>query len=556
MGISIKPEHLKRYKDIALLLIKYGTSDLVKNAGLEEAIVSEKDRPVIVPGKAEEFVSDLEKLGPVFVKLGQVLSTRPDFLPAAYLEALSRLQDNCAPFSFAEVEKTVVDELGVRLSSLFSEFTEEPLAAASLGQIHRAVMRDGRQVAVKIQRPGIREEVAEDIQVLSDVAAFYESNTETGKRYQLTAMMDEFRKSLMAELDYNKEAHNLETLKTNLAEFELIMVPAPIADYSTSKVLTMQFIAGKKITLVSGLDQLDFDGAPLAEEVFKAYLKQVLLDGFFHADPHPGNVFLTEDKRIALLDLGMVGRLTPVLREKILQLLLAVSDNRPDIVADVCVDIGEPLEKFDEPKFRRQICDLVQNYLGGNIEDMNMGLVMLGLTKSAGNCFIRIPPEVTMLGKMLLNLDQVGRTLDPQFNPSESIKKNAYEIMQRQMLKSVTSGKIYTTMLETKDLLAKLPGSVNKILDLVSTNKLRLKVDSIDEPKLIDAFQKIANRITLGLVLAALIIGASIMMRIPSAFMLLGYPGIAIICFLCAASAGFTLVANILIHDQHPCKTD
>jgi len=556
MGIFLKPDYLKRYKDIAMLLIKYGNSDLVKNAGLEEALSGDAPSADEVKGKAEELTQDLEKMGPAFVKLGQVLSTRPDFLPAPYLEALAKLQDNCAPFPVAEVEKIIEDELGVRLSNAFSEFTPEPLAAASLGQIHHAVMRSGREVAVKVQRPGIRESIIQDLNILADVAEFYDTHTKVGKRYEYGRMLDEFRKSIMQELDYRKEAHNLETLKANLKEFSLIVVPEPITDYSSSKVLTMEFIHGKKITCVSKLEQIELDGAPLSEQVFQAYLKQILVDGFFHADPHPGNVFLTTDKKIALLDLGMVARLTPVMQGKLLQLILAISEGRPDAAANVAFAIGEPKDDFDELTCRNQIDELIQNHLGANIEEMQIGKVVLGITKAAADNGIRVPAELTMLGKTLLNLDQVGRTLDPQFNPNASVRRNAAHIMEQRMFKSITPGNTFTGLIETKDFVEKLPGRVNKILDLMANNKLRMKVDTINETVLIDAFQKIANRITTGLVLAALIIGAALLMRVPSSFNVFGYPGLAITCFLLAAGGGFGLVWHISFYDQKPQKFD
>lgn len=558
MGISLNQEHLKRYKDIAWLLIKYGNSNLVKTAGLEEVLTHQEmfaDKNG-QKANADELATDLEKLGPTFVKLGQLLSTRPDFVPPVYLTALSRLQDNCEVFPFTEVEQIVVSELGVRLSKAFSEFNPEPIAAASFGQIHYAVMRNGREVVVKIQRPGIRESAIQDLDALADIAEFYDQHTKIGKRYEYSRMLEEFRRSLLNELDYQKEAHNLATLKENLEEFELIVVPSPVPDYSTSKVLTMDFIPGEKITSVSGFKLLDIDGAPLAEEVFRAYLKQVLVDGFFHADPHPGNVFITDDHKIALLDFGMVAYLTPQLQEKIFQLLLAISENRADTAADICKEIGTPKEKFDEEEFRRQIIEMVRTHLEKNIEDLNLGKVILGITTAAGECAIRVPPELTMLGKMLLNLDQVGRTLNPDFNLNASIKDNAADILERRLEKNVSSERIFRSVIEAKDYAEKLPGTLMKILDLAANNKLRVRVDTIDEAVLIDAFQKVANRITLGLVLAALIIGASMLMRVPSPFMIFGYPGLAIVCFMLAASAGFALIIHVGLYDQKAKKFD
>lgn len=550
MGIKLSPEYLKRYKDIAMLLVKYGDSDLVKHAGLDEVLDENGGPSQEAPAKAEELAKDLEKLGPAFVKLGQLFSTRADLLPPAYLVALSRLQDDCEPISFAEVEKTVVTELGVRISRAFKEFDSVPLAAASLGQIHRAVMRDGREVAVKVQRPGIRECIVADLEVLHDVAQFYDANTEAGKKYEFRVIVDEFRKTLMAELDYRKEGQNLDTLRRNIEDYELIKVPEHIPDYTTSKVLTMEFIKGKKVTGITKLELTELDGGPLAEAVFAAYLKQILVDGFFHADPHPGNVLLTEDKRVALLDLGMVARLTPQIQGKLLQLVLAISESRPDSVANIAVDIGEPKDGFDELAFRKQVGELVQNDLNGSVKDMQVGKVVLGITKAAGDCGIRVPAELTMLGKALFNLDEIGRNLDPTFNPNASVRKNAVKIMQMRMLANASPGHMFNSLIETKDLIESIPSNIRKVVDLVANNRLQIKV--IDEPILIDAAQKLANRISLALILAALIIGAALLMRVETRFTILGYPGLAIICFLAAATGGAALAIQIAFYDQRP----
>ena len=552
MGIKLEKQYLKRYKDIGLLLVKYGNSDLVKNAGLDEVLNGEAIIAPEAKGKAEELTKELESLGPAFVKVGQLLSTRSDFLPAPYLEALARLQDNCEPFPFADVEKIVVTELGVRLSKAFTEFDSVPVAAASLGQIHRAVTRSGKSVAVKIQRPGIREDIIKDLEILSDVADFYDEHTKAGKRYEYGRMLEEFRKTILDELDYRKEMRNLETMKENLKEFPLIFVPTPIPDYSTSKVLTMDFVEGKKITSVSPLEQLDLNGAPLVEQMFQAYLKQILVDGFFHADPHPGNVFLTTDHRIGLIDLGMVARVSEELQAKLLQLLLSIAEGHADDATNVAIEIGEQKDDFDEAGCRKEMTDLIQRRLNSNLKDMEIGSVVLSITKATGDNGLRMPAELTMLGKTLLNLDQVGRTLDPNFDPNASIRRNAAQITQQRLLKSISPGNLFTSLVETKDFAEKLPGRVNKILDLVATNRLHMKVDAIDEKLLVDACQKIANRITIGLVLAALIVGAALLMRVQTAFTIFGYPGLAIVCFLIAAGGGMVLVVHIAFYDQKP----
>ena len=557
MGISLKTEHLKRYKDIAMLFMKYGRSDLVKQAGLEEAVGAEGGAATeaAVP-EAEELANDLERLGPTFIKLGQLLSTRADLLPPPYLAALARLQDNIEPFTFAEAEKIISSELQVRLSKAFADFDRVPLAAASLGQVYRAQLRDGREVVVKVQRPDIREQIAQDLDALNDMASFLDSHTELGKRYEFENMLIELRKSLLRELDYRQEASNLITFRRNLRAFERIVVPAPVEDYTTSRVLTMEFIPGKKITTLSPLTFIELDGATLADELFSAYLQQMLVDGFFHADPHPGNVFLTDDARIAILDLGMVARIMPGFQENMLRLLLAISEGRGEDAAEVAIKMGEAKSDFERDTFCRRVSDLVAQHRDAGLNKIDAGQVVLEITRISADTWFRLPPEFTMIAKTLLNLDQVVYTLEPTFDPNACIRRRATEILQQRVVQSLAPGNLLSNVIEIKEFLEKLPVRVNKILDAVGKNELKFAVDAIDEKVLLDGLQKIANRITLGLLLAALIVGAALLMRVETSFRIFGYPGLAMIFFLVAAAGGLWLAFTILYYDEKPKKKD
>ena len=549
MGISLK--HVKRYKDIAWLFMKYGRSSLVKSAGLESVLDdSESASAQEKDPKAAELADDLEKMGPTFVKLGQILSTRPDFLPPPYIEALSRLQDKVEPFSFEEVEKVISVELGVRMSRAFSDFDPTPIAAASLGQVHRAALRDGRPVAVKVQRPAIRERITEDLEALDEIAEYLDTHTQMGKRYEFQRILEDFRKSVLRELDYRQEARNLTILDENLRDFDRIVVPSPIDDYTTSRVLTMDYIRGKKITSLGPLARMEMDGGALAEQLFKAYLKQVLVDGFFHADPHPGNVFLTSDGRIALIDLGMTARVSPEMQDKLLKFLLAVSEGRADDAAAISIEMGEPRDDFDKAEFSRRVVDLAASQQDKNLERIDVGRLVLEVTRVAGECGVRPPHSLTMLGKTLLNLDQVGRALDPKFDPNASVRRNAAEILQQRMLKSVSPASLFASVVEMKDFVAKLPGRAGKIMDALASNEFEIKVDTIDEKQLMEGFQKVANRIALGLVLAAMIVAAALLMRVETSFTIVGYPGFAILLFILVTVGGAALVLNIVFHDE------
>jgi ubiquinone biosynthesis protein len=551
MGISLKGEHVKRYKDIAALFMKYGRSELVRNAGLED--VAAPEVAAAAPAEtelAQQLAADLEKMGPTFIKIGQLLSTRADLLPTPYMEALARLQDKVGPFPFMEVEAIVSSELGVRLSKAFSEFETDPVAAASLGQVHRAALRDGRRVAVKVQRPGIRDQIAKDLEALLEIAAFADLHTQTGRRFGFTQTLEEFRKTLLRELDYKMEARNLEILSENLRAFDRIVVPLPVEDYTTSRVLTIDYIRGEKITKLSPLIRTEMDGEVLAEQLFRAYLQQILVDGFVHADPHPGNVFLTDDNRVALLDLGMVTHISPGMQEKLLRLLLAVSEGRAEDAATVAITMGDVQPHFDEKGFRRDVADLVAQNIGATVGQIQVGRVVLVLARMSSERGIRVEPELTMLGKTLLNLDQVGRTLDPDFDPNAAIRRNASELTRQRVRKSLSPGNLFAGVMELKEFAENLPRRVNTILDRVANNSLEVKVDAIDEKMLLEGFIKVANRITMGLILASLIVGAALLMRVETTFRILGYPGLAILCFLFAAAGGVTLVGNIVWADH------
>jgi predicted unusual protein kinase regulating ubiquinone biosynthesis (AarF/ABC1/UbiB family) len=578
MALSLKPQHLSRYRDIAGLFFKYGRGDLLRNSGLDDLPA---ESPAAATGggaaappasnggagraappaagdaraeRAGQLADDLEKLGPTFVKVGQFLSTRGDLLPPAYVEALARLQDRVEPVTFAEIERIVGEDLGARMSKAFAVFEDVPVAAASLGQVHRAELRDGRAVAVKVQRPNIREKVREDLEALAEVAAFLDGHTEMGKRQSFSDMLEEFRRSLMRELDYLQEARNLSLLADHMAGLDRILVPRPVDDYVTTHVLTMEFVAGRKVTAMGPLARMELDGAPLAEALCQAYLQQILVDGFFHADPHPGNVLVTDDGRLALIDLGMVAQIAPAMQEELLKLVLAVSEGRGEDAADLVVRIGRPIGEADAEAVRRRIVEMVLSFQGMRMKDIALGRFLFEAAHAANEAGYRMPRELTMLSKALLNVDEVARQLDPGFDPNAAIRRQAGDLMRQRMMKSLSPGKLFAGLLEAKGFAENLPRRLNHLVDAIAENRVRVQVDAIDEVLLMEGLQKIANRITMGLVIAAMIIGAALLMRVETSFRIFGYPGIAIVFFLAAALSGLALVFNIVLHDLRAGK--
>jgi predicted unusual protein kinase regulating ubiquinone biosynthesis (AarF/ABC1/UbiB family) len=548
--MSILPENIERYQKFLSFMLKYWNSDLLNetasNAMEEETARTFKD----YEQSPEELVEDLKQMGPAYVKLGQLLSTRPDLLPDRYLEALASLQDDLPTIPFEEVREIVEGELGNKISKAFNFFEEEPLASASIGQVHRAELRSGKTVAVKVQRPGIRKKFMEDLNTLEEMAGLAVKHTEVGKKYGFSDVLGELRRIMLHELDYLREANNLVTLGINLKEYRRLIVPQPIPDYTTSRVLTMEYVKGKKITSISPLKKTENDYTALVDEFIEAYLKQIVSDGFVHADPHPGNVHLLENEKIALIDLGMVAQFTRKMKDHLLRLLLGLSKNDGEEIADNLLNMSEITEHATQKEFRRHISIMVQESSHSTAQDMQTGKLLIQMNRSAAMNGIHLPVEVNILGKILLNMDQIIAFLAPEYDLREAVRRYMNKLLQDKMLNELKPEEIFSVLLDSKKLVENLPDRFDKITDNLAKNEFRIKIDAIDEKRLTDGFQKVANRITLGLIIAAMIVGAAMLMQVPSSFMIFGYPGFAILFFLLAAIVGIYLSYTILFKDE------
>lgn len=538
-----------RYRDLTRFLLKYGGKDIVERLKVGH-FLSEADRNDRLEARAPELARDLEKLGPAYVKLGQILSTRSDLLPPTVLAELSRLQDNVEPMPLEAVRACVESELGRPLREIFTSFEETPIGSASLGQVHVAILRDGRRVAVKVQRPGVRELVARDMQILRDFAGWFEKRTEKGRRLRVTGIITEFESTINRELDYEIEAQNMTLLKRNLGEYEPLVVPEPIADFCTARVLTMDYVTGRKVNALGPLIALNIDGNALADTLLEAYLKQVFIDGFFHADPHPGNVFLIDSDHLALLDVGMVGRFSPSLRRKLLHMLPSIYEMDADETVELTFEIGEASEDADRSELRRRYSEILAASQSGALERIPVSRVLFDIVKAATDCGIDLPSEISTLGRTLLHLDRVGRYIAPEFDVNAGIRRHVVKFIERQMLADASPSRILKTALEAKEFAAGLPRRANRFLDALLQKKIGVRVDVVPEAHLLENLEKIANRITLGLILAALIVGASQLMQVETAFRLFGYPGFAMICFAGALLGGLALVMSIVRSDR------
>lgn len=548
--MSLLPDKYDTYVKFFRFILKYWNADLFSEEEDSLSTLETSEEPDW-EHSPEELVEDLKTMGPTYIKLGQLLSTRPDMLPQPYLDALASLQDDVASVSYEEVEQLFREEIGDRISKAFKSFTKEPMASASIGQVHEAVLHSGEKVAVKIQRPGIRKKFVEDLDTLMEISETAEKHSKTARKFSLHSVIEELRYILLQELDYQKEAQNLKVLKENMKEFKHLYVPGIIPSYCSQRVLTMEFVDGFKVTSLSPFQLESLPKEALVNDLIKGYLKQIIVDGFAHADPHPGNVNITKDNKLGLMDLGMVARFDNPTQDAILKLMIGLGDNDGEQVTETLLSISTyDVDKVDTDAFRKKVSRQIQENEYSKAKDLKTGRAILDINKIAAQLDIHLPAELTILGKILLNMDQIIAFLSPKHQLQATVKEYIEHLMQKRMQKDLKSGHILQTLLDSKELAENLPGRLNKISENLAENKFRLSLDAIDEQRFILAFQKVANRITIGLIVAALILGAALLMRIPTTWTILGYPGFAILLFILAASIGLYLVYQILFKDE------
>lgn len=548
---AVRSPFLKRYKDIAWLLYKYGGSDFVRQSGLVAVLHDTGHRnsadEAAGPGKTckplpEQLADDLESLGPAFVKLGQLLSTRPDILPPAYLDALSRLQDKGKPAPWPEIERVLEEEFQTHPDRIFDNLERTPIAAASLGQVYRASLHDGRRVIVKVQRPDIIQSLNDDLAAFAELAELLHNRTELGRHWQVKPMLESLSRNITSELDYRREAHDSHLLADNLRDFPLLQVPQAIDSLTRPRVLTMEHVEGIKITEVSPVVLIELDRKELNQQLFRGYLRQVLIDGVFHSDPHPGNLMLTRDGRIALLDFGMITRVSRETRMNLVKLLFAVSRGEGEEAARVAEAMSQPTPLFKRHEFVRKISQLVSDQQDVSVEHMGTGRVIMSIHRAAGEAGIIVPESLMMLGKTLMNLDRVVTILDPTFNPTCAVREQASDIVQQYSQRRLSLTQLYQAVLDTTDLMQTLPSRLSTVTRRLADNELEIKVRAFDEIKFIRGLHKVANRITGGLVIAALIVGASHTMGIDAPTKIFGYPALPLVMFLLASIAGLILL--------------
>jgi ubiquinone biosynthesis protein len=457
----------------------------------------------------------IEELGPTFVKLGQIASTRSDLIPPSILKELEKLQDNVLPFSFQEVRAIAQAELGIELEQAFTSFDTEPVAAASIGQVHIGTLHSGERVAVKIQRPGIDYTVRTDLAILQNLAVLAEARFEWAKRFQLRNMIDSFGKSLIEELDYTVEARNTETLYKQTLPHTRIRIPRIYGEYSSKKLMTMEFLDGTKLNQPELLRARGYDPKSIAEKLMQAILQQIFIDGFFHADPHPGNLMVLPGEIIAFLDFGMVGRLTAEMKQHFAALIIALMRQSTAGVIKSVLRMGLVTERVDMQHLRRDVDRLRDKYVGVPFSDISLGEAVNDLFDVAYRHHIRIPTDFILVGKTLITIEGLVEQLDPDI----SILRIAEPFGKRLLLEQLRPGKVADWVKEQiadyGELLVHLPKQLSEIITVLKRGRLEIAVPDFD--KFLRKLDRIINRISFSIVLLSfsiimtgLIIGSSL----------------------------------------------
>ncbi|KPJ78529.1 MAG: ABC transporter [Deltaproteobacteria bacterium SG8_13] len=552
-GIGRTYRNLNRFRQILTVLLKYGFGELLELLKLDQYVEAglqliSKKQPVRVEKltRPEGLRMALEELGPTYIKLGQILSTRPDLIPVEFLSELTKLQDKVPPFAFIAVRKIIESELKFPLDKIFAHFEEEPLASASIGQVHKARLIDGKEAAVKVQRPGIERVIEVDLEIMMYLARLMERHIEELALHRPVKIVEEFARTLEGELDYRQEASNMERMALNFVDDPFTHIPAVYRDYSTMRVLTAEFVDGIKVSELEQLDAAGLDRKQITDRGAEILLRQIFDHGFFHADPHPGNIFVLPENIICLIDFGMVGSVDRRTRERFVELIDAMVRKDPYRTSQLFLEIVDREEEPDLRLLERNIADLLSRHLYRPLQDIRVGKLLQQLLEIASRHRLRIPPDLFLMMKALTTVEGVACMLDPKFD----IFQKAEPFIRRILLGRFTPRRISGDMFQlASDLLKfahQFPKDLLDIARLARERKLLLKIENQGLEKMLATHDQISNRISFSIIIAALIVGSALIVisEIPPLFY--GISLIGIIGFLAAALMGIWLLVAIL----------
>lgn len=542
----------KRYGKIIDTLVKYEFGYLVDQMELRpfESIRSKirgycelKGTPITGPERARQV---LEQLGPTYIKLGQILSVRQDLIPIEYVNEFAKLQDAVSTFDFEDVSLLIHQELDAPIEDLFLEFEREPIAAASIGQVHRAKLHDGADVVVKVQRPGIRQVIETDIDIMYSIAQFAEEHIQDAKIYRPTDVVDEFSRSIHAEMDYTQEARNVGRFSTNFKDDPHIYIPKVYWDFCSERVLTLEYIEGTKSSDFERIEELGFDRNEIATYGAKAFMKQIYEDGFFHADMHPGNVIIMDDGKIALIDFGMVGHLSDDVRNSLIDGLIATSKGDIDLFIEILRDFYAISEDVNVPELRVDLEYLLDKYYGRSLKQLDASTMMVEMIGVLRKHQARVPASVALLSKGVMTISGFGSMMVPDFNATILAEPYARKLMANRMRPKSIVGGAFKDVWNFARMLHKVPTQVTHILDSAEKGYMSIKFEHSGLDRIVSEFDAASNRLSFSIIIAALIVGSSLIIQTGMEPHVWGVPLLGVFGFLVAGFFGMGLVIYIL----------
>ncbi len=547
--------NLHRMQHIMNVLLKHGFGQLVRQIGLlkllplgrQASTLKVEETEIVAPiSLPTRFRLVLEDLGPTFIKFGQVLSSRPDLIPDEFISELKKLREEVTPLPFPAIRRQIDQELEHNFDAIFSEVEETPLAAASIGQVHSAVLSDGTKVVVKVMRPGIEKIIRNDLDILYLIARLLEKHIPELRRFDPDGLVREFEKTIFKELDFTIEALNTERFRNNFKDDPAVVVPKIFWEISRKHVLVQEKIHGAPIDNFDKLEAFGLDKAHLAREGMRIFLRQVLEFGFFHADPHPGNVLVLPDGRIGLLDFGMVGYLDPHGEENLSTLIISIIHHDYDAIISALGDLGVTFDDDMIPQLRRELQELIETYYGLPLQRIGLSDVISRLIHLSSEFGITIPSYFLMLSRAMVVAEGVGRQLDPDIDIFAIGQPMIADILKRKSSPRKVASDSLRTLMEIKRVAAGLPNQLNSIMKKLIRGRIRIEFAHVGLEPLSKELERLGNRLVFGMVIAALILGSSIIMMADKGPLLFGYPMPGIIGFFLAGVIGLWLLFSIL----------
>jgi ubiquinone biosynthesis protein len=521
---------IKRYRQIVRVLFKYGFDNLLAYLNLTEFVARwrrlfRRESSVFVEMKqAERMRLVLEELGPTFIKFGQFLSTRSDLLPPNYVEEFAKLQDNVPPFTFAEVATELQREFGEDISVLFSAFNREPIAAASIAQVHRAVLMSGEEVVVKVRRPGIVDLVETDIEALMLLAMMAEKHLPNSELYDPVGQVRELARTIRREMDLSLEGRTIERFVANFAGDTTVHFPKVYWQFTSKVALTMELIEGYKVSDIEGLTAAGYDLKLIAKRGADAFVKMVLQHGFFHGDLHPGNILILPGNVICMLDFGMTGRIDPFLKRYLTDILLAILKRDAEEVISLLIYSGDITDNVNIRALRRDISEFIETYYDLSLQELQIGQLLVDFTEIITSYRIKFHPDLLLLAKTFMTMESMGRRLDPGFDMIVHLKPLMEKEIRARLSPGNAAKELFGNINSYVNLVRSLPKDIKEILNRINRDKFKIDLEHRGLDRFTKDMDRSINRLSSSLIIAALIVGSSIVMQTGKGPLLFGFP--------------------------------